>query len=94
MLDPDHVVVSVSACVIEDTLECSHVLAGNVLVHDDDLCSPVFDLSPHLVDYVLVTAVCVSSHYHALVESCEVHESFFLVLCLEDLCEVQGLHLN
>ena len=93
VLDPDHVSVSVSACIVEYTLECSHVLACYVLVHDDDLSSPVFDLSPHLVDYVLVSAVGVSSHYHTLVQSCEVHKSFFLVLCLENLGEVQGFHL-
>ena len=94
MLNPDQVVAALTALVIQNTLNGSHVLAGDVLIHDDELRVPVLALTPQLIDDVLVAAVGVTAHDHTLVETGQVAHCFFLILGLKRLGEVQRLHLD
>ena len=79
MLDPDQVVAALTALIVQDALNGGHVLAGDVLIHDDELRVPILALTPQLVDDVLVTAVGVTAHDHSLIQTRKVAEGFFLV---------------
>ena len=94
MLDPDHVVALFTCLFIQDTLERCHVLAGHILIHNDDLNIPGLALAPQLIDHIVVPAVGVTAHDHALVQTGQILESKLFVFRLQRLGEVEGFHLD
>lgn len=94
MRDPDQVQTQLAALLVEQTLNGSHVLARDVLPHDDDARVPSLALTPQLGDDVVVTTVGVAAHDHALVQTGHVTQSLGLIGGVEVLGEVEGFHLN
>ena len=60
VLDPDHLAVLLARLIVQNALHGGHVLAGNVLIHDDEIDVPDLTLLPQLVNNVLITAVRVT----------------------------------
>ena len=94
VLDPDQVDTELTSLIVEQALQAGHRLAADVLIHDNNVRVEVLALSPQLAQNVIVAAVGVAAHDHALVQTAEVVDGLFLVGGVEHLGHIQRFHLG